>query len=83
MEEAETITKKENWAILSIKVTQETKDKLESIKVHPRETMDDCIKRLLRFRDWLAKMKKDHEENAPVNALGDSMAELRELWEYL
>ena len=68
----------------TLKVTLETKKRLESIKVHPRETIDDLINRLFKFRDWMAKMKEDHKDNgADVDTLGDSMAGLRELWEYL
>lgn len=67
----------------TLKVTIETKKKLDSIKIHPRETIDDLINRLFRFRDWMAKMKKDNKEDAPVGELAKSWAELKELWQYL
>ena len=67
----------------TLKVTIETKKRLDSIKIHPRETIDDLINRLFRFRDWMAKMKKDNNAEAPVETLRDSWAELKELWEYL
>jgi len=66
----------------TLKVTIDTKKRLDSIKVHPRETVDDCINRLFRFRDWMAKMKEDYENNA-ISNLEDSWDELKELWKYL
>lgn len=66
----------------TLKVTIDTKKRLDSIKVHPRETVDDCVNRLFRFRDWMEKMKKDYENNA-IGNLEYSWDELKELWKYL
>jgi len=41
----------------SIQLSKETKDVLDDIKIHPRETYEDVIKRLIEF--W----KEKHEEN--------------------
>ncbi len=34
--------------ITSIRVTRETKEVLDSIKIHPRETHEDIIRRLIK-----------------------------------
>ena len=67
----------------TLKVTIDTKKKLDSIKVHPRETVDDCINRLFRFRDWMVKMKKDIREDAHVDELAEAWDEMKNLWKYL
>ena len=41
----------------SIALSLETKQKLENIKVHPRETMDDIIIRLLDLHNKQEKEK--------------------------
>ena len=35
--------------ITTIKISQETKQKLDKIKIHPRETYEDIIVRLLKM----------------------------------
>lgn len=46
----------------NIKVTKELKDKLDEIKIHPRETYDDIIQRLLKeAKLHLEKIKEEAE----------------------
>ncbi len=37
--------------ITTIALSQETKDELEGMKVHPRESYEDVIKRLLKRKE--------------------------------
>ena len=47
----------------TIHVSRETKEKLDSLKVHPREPYEDVIVRLLQFyekyRDVVEKLEKE------------------------
>lgn len=43
--------KYENMALHSLKVKKNTKEKLDEIKLHHRETIDEIINRLLKEHD--------------------------------
>ena len=42
----------------TIKISEETKKKLDSLKIHFRETYEDVIKRLIQFYEKSVKEKK-------------------------
>jgi len=67
----------------TLKVTIETKKKLDSIKIHPRETVDDLINRLFKFRDWMADTKKHSEKEDLIDNWEKILDELRAIWQYL
>lgn len=46
----------QHYASITVKVTDETKDRLEKMKIIPEETMNNVLKRLLDIRDKAIKI---------------------------
>ena len=64
----------------SIALSVETKKKLEDIKVHPRETMDDLLNRLLRIHAELMALDIIYQDTEDVEGLGDAAEKMKRIY---
>lgn len=67
----------------SIAVSLETKKRLEDIKVHPRETMDDLLNRLLQIYDELMDLDVVYQNMEAVEGLEDTVEKLKRIYKHL
>jgi len=56
---------------------------LEDIKIHPRETMDDLLNRLLRIYDKLIAIDISYQNTENTKGLEDTIEKLKQIYKDL